>query len=205
MHMTLILRGTALNEEPISQPLIGRFDERGGTLGRSDDSTLTLPDPERMISRLQAQVLYSDKHYWIENVSIASPILHNGRALSNGMRVVLSAGDELRIGGYALQVEFESDETNATILAGRTVVPGLRKVPGPAQIAAPAVRTPPAVPTPPVPALAAATPPPLAATLAEPLSNLLPPAAVRKDSGAESLWQAFLEGAGIDLPMRSAR
>src|SRR5882724_2410772 len=213
--MTLVLQGTSLNEEPISKPLIGRFDERGGTLGRSDDATLTLPDPERMISRLQAQVLYADKRYWIENVSAASPILHNGRALSTGMRVGLSAGDELRIGGYALQVAFESDDTSATILAGRTVVPGLNRGPvspkvGPAPGFAP---VPAVAPTPgqslahgqqlaprqpqaPVQALAP-TPPALAATLAEPLSNLQSPGAPGETSG-ESLWRAFLAGAGLE-------
>ncbi|MEA3177951.1 MAG: hypothetical protein QOI59_1474, partial [Gammaproteobacteria bacterium] len=39
--MSLVLQGIALNEEPLSQPLIGRFDERGGTVGRSDNATFT--------------------------------------------------------------------------------------------------------------------------------------------------------------------
>ena len=121
--MTLVLRGITLGEEPMSQPLIGRFDERGGTLGRSDDATLTLPDPERLISRIQAQVLHRDEHYWLENISAASAVLHNGRPLSTGMRVILSEGDELRIGGYALQAAFEDETTSAAILRGRTVVP----------------------------------------------------------------------------------
>jgi len=93
--MTLILQGIALDEQPISQPLVGRFDERGGTLGRSDTATLTLPDAERTISRIQAQVLHGDDGYWIENVSAANPILHNDRPLSSGMRVLLREGDEL--------------------------------------------------------------------------------------------------------------
>src|ERR1700722_1043226 len=97
--MILVLQGIALDELPISQPLVGRFDERGGTLGRSDTVTFTLPDPERSISRVQAQVLHGDDGYWLENVSAANPILHNDRPLSSGMRVLLRAGDELGIGG----------------------------------------------------------------------------------------------------------
>jgi predicted component of type VI protein secretion system len=120
--MTLVLQGVALDEQPMSQPLIGRFDERGGTLGRSDTVTFTLPDPERMISRVQAQILHLDEGYWIENVSAANPILHNGRPLSSGMRVLLREADELRIGGYTLRVAFEQSETSATILRGRTVI-----------------------------------------------------------------------------------
>ena len=181
--MTLVLRGISLNEQPLSQPLIGRFDERGGTLGRSDDATVTLPDPERMISRMQANVLHRDDHYWIENISAANPILHNGRALSTGMRVILREGDEIRIGGYALEAAFENDDNSATILRGRTVVPGLKNI------------------------QAAEPQPQPAATLAEPLSGSVRAAiaemqapAPQADSTANALWRAFLEGAGVNIP-----
>src|ERR1700732_2635780 len=120
--MTLVLQGIALNDEPMSQPLIGRFDERGGTLGRSENATFTLPDPERLISRGQAQILCRAEGYWIENVSAANAILHNGRPLSAGMRILLREGDELRIGGYTLLAAFEDNENSATILRGRTVI-----------------------------------------------------------------------------------
>jgi len=140
--MTIVLQGIALNEAPMSQPLIGRFDERGGTLGRSDTVTFTLPDPERTISRIQAQVLYRDESYWIENVSAANPILHNGRPLSSGMRVMLREGDELRIGGYTLRTAFEKDDTtNATILRGRTVTTHFDAGSGAAPTRAPSARS----------------------------------------------------------------
>jgi FHA domain-containing protein len=75
---SLVLQCIALNDQPMSRPLIGRFDERGGTLGRSDDATLTLPDPDRRISRLQAIVLHRDGQYWIENVSDMIPCFITG-------------------------------------------------------------------------------------------------------------------------------
>jgi predicted component of type VI protein secretion system len=181
--MTLILRGITLDEEPMSQPLIGRFDKRGGTLGRSDEATLTLPDPERLISRLQAQVLHRDEQYWLENISAASAVLHNGRPLSAGMRVILSDGDELRIGGYALQAAFEDEATSATILRGRTVVPPVHSTPSPPVNAS---KTPSTAPVPEV-----------GETLAEPPST----SAVRTTAGPDgpgSLWRSFLEGTGIE-------
>jgi len=104
--MTLVLRGLSLNEEPLSNPLVGRFDDRGGEIGRSDNATFTLPDPERLISRVHARISHGNEAYWVENVSAAGPILHNGRPLSSGMRVSLKDGDELRIGGYRLSVAF---------------------------------------------------------------------------------------------------
>jgi predicted component of type VI protein secretion system len=200
--VTLVLHGIALNEEPMSQPLIGRFDERGGTLGRSDQATFTLPDPERMISRVQAHILHSDDLYWIENVSAASPILHNGRPLSAGMRVILRDADELRIGGYTLQVAFEHDETSATILRGRTMIirrDGTQPLapPGalpPTPAAAPAAPAPPAstsIAAPPVPAAASDVPPPARAGAD----------AARSAPSGEALWRAFLEGAGVESPL----
>jgi predicted component of type VI protein secretion system len=175
--MTLLLKGTALNDEPISLPLIGRFDERGGTLGRSDTATFRLPDPGRTISRIQAQVLHRDDGYWIENVSAASPILHNGRPLSAGMRVMLREGDDLRIGGYTLQAAFENDATSATILRGRTLITHLES--GPAPPGGPAETTSTSTGAP-----RTASPPPH-------------PAGIQTAMGGESLWAAFLEGAGM--------
>jgi len=180
---TLILRGLTLDEEPMSQPLIGRFDKRGGTLGRSDDATLTLPDPERLISRIQAQVLHRDEHYWLENLSAASAVLHNGRPVSTGMRVILNEGDELRIGGYALQAAFEDEATSATILRGRTVVPPVHNTPS---LPVKASKTPSTAPVPEV---------------GEPLAEPPLSSAERTTTGPddpESLWRGFLQGAGIE-------
>jgi predicted component of type VI protein secretion system len=117
---TLVLQCFALNDQPMSRPLIGHFDERGGTLGRSDDATLTLPDPDRRISRLQAKVLHRDGQYWIENVSDIIPVLHNGHPVGQGMQVVLGDGDELRISGYSFQCAFDDGPESDSILRGRT-------------------------------------------------------------------------------------
>jgi FHA domain-containing protein len=120
--MTLVLRGISLNEDPLSKPLVGRFDERGGEIGRSDNATFTLPDPQRLISRVHAHISYAEQTYWIRNVSTAGQILHDGRPLSSGMQARLNDGDEVRIGGYRLAVAFEDDETSRTILRGRTTI-----------------------------------------------------------------------------------
>jgi predicted component of type VI protein secretion system len=183
--MTLVLKGITRDEEPMSQPLVGRFDERGGTLGRSDDATLTLPDPERLISRIQAQILHRDEHYWLENISAASAVLHNGRPLSVGMRVILSEGDELGIGEYALQAAFEDEATSAAILRGRTLVPTVHNTPSPPVKAS---KTPSTAPVPEV---------------GEPLGE--PTRGIRSaertttgPDGPESLWRGFLQGAGIE-------
>jgi predicted component of type VI protein secretion system len=178
--MTLVLQGTKLNDEPLSQPLIGRFDERGGTVGRSDNATFTLPDPERLISRVQVQILFRDEGYWVEHISSASSTLHNGRPLSAGMRIQLTEGDEIRIGGYTLLAAFESDEASATVLRGRTVI---------MQPAGP--------PTKPRAAEAALE---FGSPAAEATHNFIAPA-----SGDPALWQGFLAGVGVEAPLTLLR
>jgi predicted component of type VI protein secretion system len=189
----------ALNDERLSQPLLGRFDRRGGTVGRSDNATFTLPDPERRISRVQAKVLYTDEGYWVENSSAASPVLHNGRLLAAGMRVLLHENDELRIGGYSLSISFEDNVSSATILRGRTLVPGYDAPTAP-KVAGAWAKTPPTESfTPlrhlPVSHPEAATPdrrPPA------PPPVHAPPASKSVPGGAEALWNAFLTGAGLE-------
>ncbi|HXY21046.1 MAG TPA: type VI secretion system-associated FHA domain protein, partial [Burkholderiaceae bacterium] len=212
--MTLVLQGLSLDDEPLSKPLVGRFDERGGDIGRSDNVTFTLPDPERMISRVHARISYAQQTYWIENVSAKGTILHNGRPLSAAMRVRLNEGDELRIGGYRLSVDFESDVTSATILRGRTTLqqagnlenfrePPANKTPEPPPKAA----SPAAVVTP-----EAATP----ALAAGPASVVRPSPAARggraprsrtaaeSAAAAEALWRSFQEGLGVELALSNA-
>jgi FHA domain-containing protein len=178
--MTLVLQGTTLNDEPLSQPLIGRFDERGGTVGRSDNATFTLPDPERLISRVQAQILFRDDGYWVEHISSSSSTLHNGRPLSAGMRILLSEGDELRIGGYTLVAAFESDEASATVLRGRTLI---------MQPAGP--------PTKPRAAAAALEFAPPSTDVTHNFVSAAP--------GDPALWQGFLAGVGVEAPLPALR
>jgi len=121
--MNLVLRALTLNDQPLSQAIVGCFDEKGGTIGRSDTNTMTLPDPERHISRLQAEVIAQEGEFHVRNAASANAIFVNGRALGPGERGVLANHDELRIGGYVLGVLIEAEnEVVRTITQGRAVV-----------------------------------------------------------------------------------
>jgi len=117
--MILILRALTLDGRELTQPLLARFDAHGGTLGRGEAATFMLPDPMRMISRVQARVLHDAGAYRIENVGGSNPLLHNSRPLSAGMSVALAAGDEIRVGGYRLIVEFADDEATTTVMRAK--------------------------------------------------------------------------------------
>jgi len=81
------------------------FQPPGGTIGRSQDNDLVLPDETRAISRLQALVhLSHDGECRLTNQGSVTPVEHNGISLGRGMQVLLKHGDALRIGDYALEV-----------------------------------------------------------------------------------------------------
>ena len=88
-------------------PLSGHFDEMGGNIGRAENNQLVLPDPERTISRVHAQVVYRNGRYAIVDRG-SNPISVNGRPLGNGQEAFIQAGDELNIGGYVMRVEAAS-------------------------------------------------------------------------------------------------
>ena len=154
--MTLTLLAVSLNEQPLSQPITAIFDANGGTIGRADHNTMALPDPERHISRLQAEIVGTGSHYLIKNVGAANPIVVGSRTLTQGESTTLADRDQVRIGGYLLQVVVDSDDDprGADITRGRAAIaatePALRSnawprdpapTPGPAArpAAAPAI------------------------------------------------------------------
>src|SRR4051812_47202378 len=102
--MTLTLRAVSLNDLPLSQPITAQFDRRGGTIGRADHNTMALPDPQRHISRHQAEIIAGRSGYTIKNVGSANPIIVRDTALQEGDCAPLVHGDRLRIAGYVLEV-----------------------------------------------------------------------------------------------------
>ncbi|MBI3380489.1 MAG: type VI secretion system-associated FHA domain protein TagH [Aquabacterium sp.] len=121
--MHLLIRAVSLAGQPLTQAISAYFDERGGTIGRSDTNTLALPDPERRISRLQAEVSRGPEGWRILNVGNANPIWHNNKPVPPGEGVLLDENDELQIGTYALLVNYsQNDATARTITKGRAAV-----------------------------------------------------------------------------------
>lgn len=82
-----------------------RFTQAGGTIGRSSQCTLALPDPERHISRIQAEVTWTDGSFFLTDRGNGNPTMHNGQEVGKGHCVPLADGDELHCGDYVLRVE----------------------------------------------------------------------------------------------------
>ncbi|QHJ00974.1 type VI secretion system-associated FHA domain protein TagH [Xylophilus rhododendri] len=93
----------SLNGGPSPSPLSASFDELGGTIGRADTNQLVLPDPDRAISRVHAQVVFRNGGYAVVDRG-SNPILVNGQALGSGREMAIKAGDKVQIGGFVLEV-----------------------------------------------------------------------------------------------------
>ncbi len=120
--MTLTLLAVSLNDRPLSQPITAHFDSRGGTIGRADHNTMALPDPERHVSRLQAEIIANGTAFLIRNVGAANPIVVAGRPVGCGETANLAHGDEVRIGGYLLQADMQMQEAALDVTRGRAML-----------------------------------------------------------------------------------
>ena len=138
----------------------------GGTIGRSPDNHLVLPDEQRQISRLQATVRFDeDGMAVLRNMSAVLPISVNGHTLAHEQEARVADGDRVAIGSYVL--EAASAQRAAPVAA--------------------AVQPPPPPPPPPLQSMQ----PPMAAPMsASPIDALLP------SSGASDVFSdLFGEGA----------
>ncbi len=98
----IVLSAQSFNGQAIDGPT-ARFDELGGTVGRADTNQLVLPDPERTISRVHAQIVFRNGSYALIDRG-SSPVQVNGQPLGNGREAPIRDGDRLTIGGYTLAV-----------------------------------------------------------------------------------------------------
>ena len=94
----------------------------GGTIGRSPDNHLVLPDEQRQISRLQATVRFDDKGVAVlRNMSAVLPIGVNGRTLQHEQESPVADGDRVTIGSYVLEAASGHRPAAATPMPGHVL------------------------------------------------------------------------------------
>jgi len=124
----ITLTVVAFNDAPADGTLQVHLDEMGGTIGRADTNQLVLPDPERMVSRVAAQVVYRSGAFAIVDRG-SNPIVLNGQPLASGREAPIKPGDRVRICGYELSVAagladpVASDDPFASLLGPAAVSP----------------------------------------------------------------------------------
>lgn len=79
------------------------FDEKGGSIGREPENQLVLPDPTRVISRVQSRISYANGEFRLtDEGGNASTV--NGLRVGRGNSRSINDGDVIECGDYKLHV-----------------------------------------------------------------------------------------------------
>ncbi len=105
--MTLIIKAISYKGLTPFQEIRAHFDTLGGSIGRSPDNHLVLPDPDKFISRLHASIEFVAGQYYIQDRSTGGTYLIDSDHLLQQNRAPLNDGEKLRIGEYELLVTIQ--------------------------------------------------------------------------------------------------
>jgi hypothetical protein len=99
----------SVNGRPLETPVAACFGEAGGGIGRDERNQLTLPDPERRLSRVQALVHFERNHFCLIDQG-ATPTVVNGIPLTKGSSLRLHDGDVIDAAGFRMRVEIPGSQ-----------------------------------------------------------------------------------------------
>ncbi|MBY4677076.1 FHA domain-containing protein [Marinobacterium arenosum] len=96
-----------LVEVPENEQIVNRqvsLPDSGGTIGRAYDCTLQLPDFNRQLSRVHAEIVRDPRGGYQVTDRSTNGLLLNGQLLGRGRHLPVSDGDILTMGGYTLLI-----------------------------------------------------------------------------------------------------
>jgi len=96
----------------VTEPASAVFNQDGGTVGRSGDNRLVLPDES--VSRKHAQISYKNGFYYLTDQSTNGTLIMNSDLLVHDAKVELADGDLLCMGDYELSVNIAEEDHTAT-------------------------------------------------------------------------------------------
>lgn len=199
----ITLTVVSMNGQAADGTLSAQFDETGGLIGRADTNQLVLPDPDRSISRVHAQVVFRNGRYAVVDRG-SNAILVNGEPVGRDREALLAEGDRVQIGGYLLSVRLQDGQSRS--LAADPFA-DLLAAPAPAPRAgARGLVDPLLAPPPPAPAAPAGRAAPAASALDEDWNPFAPgatpmhaPAAAARPAGGNALGLELGAAAGPAL------
>ncbi len=121
----LTLQVVSLDGSPLPYSLSSVFDESGGSIGRDESSTLSLPDKHRRVSRLHATVAFVHGVPTLANSSSSLPIAIGEQQIDCGESRPIPDGALVEIGPYVLRAKVSGamlpsmgSHTHATAVEG---------------------------------------------------------------------------------------
>jgi predicted component of type VI protein secretion system len=102
--MSLTLNVLSFKNKPIDGINPVSISNDGGSIGRSDDNTLVLPDAEKFVSRHHASICFENNGYYLSDTSLSGIYIDDREAPLNNATERLDNGMRLRIGEYEIAV-----------------------------------------------------------------------------------------------------
>ncbi|MFI3189495.1 hypothetical protein BCS42_13120 [Crenothrix sp. D3] len=106
--MSLTLTVLSFKNQPINEVNTVSIGNDGGSIGRSGDNTLVLPDTEKFVSRHHATISEENGCYYVTDTSL-SGITINGQDVLHNATERLDNGTRLKIGEYEIAVAMTTE------------------------------------------------------------------------------------------------
>ena len=107
-NMSLTLTVLSFKNQPINEINTVSIGNEGGSIGRSGDNSLVLPDAEKFVSRHHASITEENGYYYVTDTSL-SGITINGQDVLHNATERLDNGTRLRIGEYEITVAITTE------------------------------------------------------------------------------------------------
>ncbi len=107
--MPLSLKIVTFKGQPFNRDENVIFDKSGGTVGRSDENTLVLPDPEKFVSRRHASITFENGQYILSDSSLSGTYVNTQEEPIGNKALPLVHAMRLRMGEYEILVSITAD------------------------------------------------------------------------------------------------
>ncbi len=108
--MKLTIRVMTYQGLPDTTGISAYFDASGGSIGRSPENRLILPDPDKFVSRQHARILFENNQFILQDCSTEGTYLPLKDMLLQQDKIPLADGERLQVGEYELQVSLSATE-----------------------------------------------------------------------------------------------
>ncbi|NOT84797.1 MAG: type VI secretion system-associated FHA domain protein TagH [Methylococcaceae bacterium] len=108
--MRLILKVLTFKNKPTTEIRAVTIGNDGGSIGRSDDNRLVLPDVEKFVSRHHAVIGFENNGYYLSDTSLSGVYINGADKPLNNATARLDNGTQLKIGEYEIAVAITDDD-----------------------------------------------------------------------------------------------
>jgi len=109
-EMSLTLTVLSFKNRPLSETKTAFIGSEGGSIGRSDDNTLMLPDTEKFVSRHHASIKAENGAYYLTDTSLSGVYINGEEPALHNATERLDNGTVLKIGEYEIAVAITTNE-----------------------------------------------------------------------------------------------